>query len=412
MAQTTRVTSRKTASVPKGEMCGVQSRRAATVTVDKMATVALRLCACGSGLSLMPVVMRFHRRVADLGAAVDRAAFAVSFFPLRTMHDAACMLAALMAQTVDGVVDVEVGQMAARSQNTFVKEIKPWGDVQIIHETAAAGIYSLNIEPGQSIPMHVHERLDEVEMASSPNLQCQGQPFPFGAIRRWPCQEPHCHVNTDQSRRGHILCIDRPSFIAGDEIPVTVDQGRELHNHNLGICHSPWTEQPVFTFDGGYNGQTVRFVVDNAVNQRADAVLVAVLSADHARIVICRHHSRGWELPGGKVEPDEAIEAAARREVEEETGYILRDPVFPVGYYEIREECSADVHTKQVFLAYSKTRKANWNRDEMPQVKPVRVSDLVDIVDQGGEQISPLMKDNVIRVLVSLIRGQPRLQER
>lgn len=123
MAQTTRVTSRKTASVPKGEMCGVQSRRAGTVTVDKMATVALRLCACGSGLSMMPVVMRFHRRVADLGAAVDRAAFAVSFFPLRTMHDAACMLAALMAQTVDGVVDVEVGQMAARSQNTFVKSV-------------------------------------------------------------------------------------------------------------------------------------------------------------------------------------------------------------------------------------------------------------------------------------------------
>ncbi|WP_062309259.1 NUDIX domain-containing protein [Alicyclobacillus sendaiensis] len=36
-----------------------------------------------------------------------------------------------------------------------------------------------------------------------------------------------------------------------------------------------------------------------------------------------RHHERGWELPGGKVEPGEAPDAAARREAFEEAGVLL-----------------------------------------------------------------------------------------
>ncbi|SFU39049.1 NUDIX domain-containing protein [Alicyclobacillus macrosporangiidus] len=37
------------------------------------------------------------------------------------------------------------------------------------------------------------------------------------------------------------------------------------------------------------------------------------------------HPVRGWEVPGGKLEPGETPEAAARREVWEETGATLRD---------------------------------------------------------------------------------------
>ena len=50
--------------------------------------------------------------------------------------------------------------------------------------------------------------------------------------------------------------------------------------------------------------------------------------------VICRfggkwllteHEDRGYEFPGGKVEPMECAEEAALREVKEETGYTLTD---------------------------------------------------------------------------------------
>lgn len=37
-------------------------------------------------------------------------------------------------------------------------------------------------------------------------------------------------------------------------------------------------------------------------------------------IVLTRHKKRGWEIPGGKVEPGETPEAAAHRELFEETG--------------------------------------------------------------------------------------------
>ncbi|MBN6186679.1 NUDIX domain-containing protein [Aneurinibacillus sp. BA2021] len=42
-------------------------------------------------------------------------------------------------------------------------------------------------------------------------------------------------------------------------------------------------------------------------------------------IVLTRHKKRGWEIPGGKVEPGETPEAAARRELFEETGTEIGD---------------------------------------------------------------------------------------
>ena len=41
------------------------------------------------------------------------------------------------------------------------------------------------------------------------------------------------------------------------------------------------------------------------------------------RVLLVRPNGRGWEMPGGRVEPGEDVAEAAVREVEEETGCVV-----------------------------------------------------------------------------------------
>jgi 8-oxo-dGTP diphosphatase len=69
-----------------------------------------------------------------------------------------------------------------------------------------------------------------------------------------------------------------------------------------------------------------------------DAALkyAVILARTQGRWVFCRHRKRTtWEIPGGHREPGESIEAAARRELWEETGatnFLLK----PVCVYGVR----------------------------------------------------------------------------
>jgi 8-oxo-dGTP pyrophosphatase MutT (NUDIX family) len=51
----------------------------------------------------------------------------------------------------------------------------------------------------------------------------------------------------------------------------------------------------------------------------AYAVLLVFASPVLDRFLLARHHRRGWELPGGRIEPGEDPMTAARREWDEET---------------------------------------------------------------------------------------------
>jgi FolB domain-containing protein len=98
-------------------------------------------------------------------------------------------------------------------------EEKPFGVVDIIHETRRASIYRLNVAPGAEIPLHVHKVMRESEMVLSEGLLCQNEPIAVGAVHHWPKAAAHSYANPTQKFQT-ILCVDSPHFIETDEIVV------------------------------------------------------------------------------------------------------------------------------------------------------------------------------------------------
>jgi len=101
----------------------------------------------------------------------------------------------------------------------LVHEEKPWGTVDVIQETKDAGIYRLNIEPGGTIPLHVHKQMRESEMVLTKGLHCQGEPCRPGTVHRWPRGAKHVYENPTK-RWQSILCVDLPRFDPADEVEV------------------------------------------------------------------------------------------------------------------------------------------------------------------------------------------------
>ncbi len=111
-------------------------------------------------------------------------------------------------------------------------EISSFGHVDIVCETRDVGIYRLNISPGQSIPLHLHKKMQEAELVLSEGLLCQGKPVAAGAVFRWPLNTPHVYENPTAQFQT-ILCVDSPSFMSDDEVqvegqPVQLDPERAL----------------------------------------------------------------------------------------------------------------------------------------------------------------------------------------
>lgn len=52
-----------------------------------------------------------------------------------------------------------------------------------------------------------------------------------------------------------------------------------------------------------------------------------------------RHRDRGWELPGGKLEPNEGPVHCALREFREETGHLLGHPRFVAKFHKPNGLC-------------------------------------------------------------------------
>ena len=108
--------------------------------------------------------------------------------------------------------------------------------------------------------------------------------------------------------------------------------------------------------------------------ERKPLTVVQGVVRDGSRVLLAvRSDLRGWELPGGTVEGEEAMEAALRREVHEETGLeveVLRH----VGDY---HRTGFRPHTARVYLCRAiageprtsrESRAVRWfDRDALPK---------------------------------------------
>lgn len=129
-----------------------------------------------------------------------------------------------------GTPSVEIAR--AREQVALEQEQKPFGVVDILHQTDDVGMYRLNLAPGRPIPLHVHRRMREAELVLTSGLRCQGKPVPPGTIFLWPLDTPHLWENpTDRWQT--ILCVDSPPFLPDDEIEVE-GAPMEVAPHRLG----------------------------------------------------------------------------------------------------------------------------------------------------------------------------------
>jgi dihydroneopterin aldolase len=107
----------------------------------------------------------------------------------------------------------------------YGREDKPFGTVDVVHETRDAGIYRLNLAPGATIPLHVHRTMEEAEMVLTSGLLVQNRPVPAGTVHRWPHGAPHSYHNPTQATQS-ILCIDSPPFTEHDEVAVEGEPAR------------------------------------------------------------------------------------------------------------------------------------------------------------------------------------------
>ena len=145
------------------------------------------------------------------------------------------------------------------------------------------------------------------------------------------------------------------------------------------------------------NGCTVSLTfARNAFSKEARHVLVICKFYD--QWLLTKHKKRGFEFPGGKREEGESLQEAARREVEEETGAILKSLEY-LGEYQVQDEQNSFV--KAVF--YGEVESLQSKMDYLETNGPVLVSgDLLSL--RMEDSYSFIMKDKVIEKVIRRIQ--------
>ncbi|CAH1210632.1 Putative 8-oxo-dGTP diphosphatase YtkD [Paenibacillus allorhizoplanae] len=138
-----------------------------------------------------------------------------------------------------------------------------------------------------------------------------------------------------------------------------------------------------------------------------EANCVLIFAFYQGKLVLVRHHARGWELPGGTREEGESIIQTVIREMYEEAGGELAS-IETVGQYLIFEKDQL-VYVKNIYIA-----KVSILR-ELPVGYETNGIMLLDTIPEQFEimndpTFSSLMKDNVYLIVSEWIKDH-RLNE-
>ena len=99
-----------------------------------------------------------------------------------------------------------------------------FGNVDIIYEIDAVGVYELRIAPGSAIPPHFHREMTEAELILDQGLECQDEILSAGLAHFWPKKLVHTYKNTTDIEAS-ILCVDRPKFMREEEVETNSSLG-------------------------------------------------------------------------------------------------------------------------------------------------------------------------------------------
>ena len=138
------------------------------------------------------------------------------------------------------------------------------------------------------------------------------------------------------------------------------------------------------------NGKRVKLSFDRGEFQQ-ESRHVLVLCRYRGKWVLTRHKKRGLEFPGGKREQGETLEEAAIRETYEETGGVIKDPLF-IGEYKVYD------HTPFVKTIFFAEAEELISKDDYLETEGSVLwnGDLSQIHDNPS--FSFIMKDQVVEL--------------
>ncbi|MED3648037.1 nucleoside triphosphatase YtkD [Halalkalibacterium halodurans] len=146
-----------------------------------------------------------------------------------------------------------------------------------------------------------------------------------------------------------------------------------------------------------YYGYPVRLAFDStpfSINPRH----VWVICHMDGQWLLTNHKKRGLEFPGGKVEHGETPEAAAIREVKEETGATVRSLTF-LGQYEVTlpsERIVKNIYAADVQVLSNRNSYYETNG-------PVKIAELPEAIEKDPS-FSFIMKDLVLRKTLDYLK--------
>lgn len=150
------------------------------------------------------------------------------------------------------------------------------------------------------------------------------------------------------------------------------------------------------TFSAENGGEVVLAFKENAFEQEASHVLI--ICTYNGEWLLTDHKKRGLEFPGGKAEIGETLEQAARREVMEETGAVLKR-IKSMGEY--RVSSGEGIFVKRIF--YGEAEKIIPQDHYFETKGPVfKKGDLLE--DRRKAEYSFIMKDDVIRYSLEFLK--------